>query len=576
MEYDAFTAMLRDNAFYELTALLAVTAVISFVGHFLRQPIIVSFIVAGLVLGPSVLDIVHSSDKIALLAQLGIAILLFLVGLKLDLSLIRSMGKVAVATGIGQVVFTSVIGLGICLALGFSLITSIYVGVALTFSSTIIIVKMLSDKREVDSLHGRIAIGFLIVQDIVVVVAMVVLSAMGIGDQSESGLWYRLGEILLSAVVMVLLTLLFIRYWADALLRHVAKSSELLLVFAVALAAAFASAGHLFGFSKELGGLLAGIALASTPYREAIITRLASLRDFLLLFFFIALGSQFELGQLADQIMPAIILSLFVLIGNPLIVMVIMGLMGYRSRTSFLAGLTVAQISEFSLIFIAMGITIGHLSNEALGLVTLVGLVTIALSVYLISFSHHLYERFSGWLKVFEFADGKREVSPTSAAALKAPEIIICGAGNYGSEIIERLLKTTRRVAVIDFNPEVYRHWLKRDTLSFFGDISDVEFLSQLPLSEARWFVATLPRDALGRRFEDPRRQLFLNLRKYGFDGKIAVAVNNEKEAEALRKLGVDLILLPYCDAAEQAARLLTRPHQESNGAQTDMASRTQ
>lgn len=558
MDYDAFTEMLRANAFFELTALLAITAVISFVGHFLRQPVIVSFIVAGLVLGPSVLDIVHSNDNIALLAQLGIAILLFLVGLKLDLSLIRSMGKVAVATGIGQVVFTSVIGLGICLALGFSLVSAIYVGIALTFSSTIIIVKMLSDKREVDSLHGRIAIGFLIVQDIVVVIAMVVLSAMGIGEQQDSNVWYRLGEILLSALAMIAITVLFIRYWADYILRHVAKSSELLLIFAVALAAAFATAGQLFGFSKELGGLLAGIALASTPYREAIITRLASLRDFLLLFFFISLGSHFEIGLLADQLIPAIVLSLFVLIGNPLIVMVIMGLMGYRSRTSFLAGLTVAQISEFSLIFIAMGISLGHLNNEALGLVTLVGLVTIALSVYMISFSHHLYERFSGWLKVFEFAGGKKEVYSPDESPPTSPEIIVCGAGNYGSEIIERLIRANKRVAVVDFNPEIYRYWLGRNTLSYFGDISDVEFLSHLPLHNARWFVATLPRDALGQRFEDPRRQLFSNLVKFGFTGRIAVAVNNEKEARALKELGVDLILQPYRDAAEEAARLLS------------------
>ncbi|WP_414828677.1 cation:proton antiporter [Alteromonas sp. H39] len=558
MDYDAFTEMLRANAFFELTALLAITALISFIGHFLRQPVIVSFIIAGLVLGPSVLDIVHSSDNIALLAQLGIAILLFLVGLKLDLSLIKSMGKVAVATGIGQVVFTSVIGLGICLALGFSLVSAIYVGVALTFSSTIIIVKMLSDKREVDSLHGRIAIGFLIVQDIVVVIAMVILSAMGIGEQQDSNVWYRLGQILLSALAMIAITVLFIRYWADYILRHVAKSSELLLIFAVALAAAFATAGQLFGFSKELGGLLAGIALASTPYREAIITRLASLRDFLLLFFFISLGSHFEIGLLADQLLPAIVLSLFVLIGNPLIVMVIMGFMGYRSRTSFLAGLTVAQISEFSLIFIAMGISLGHLNNEALGLVTLVGLVTIALSVYMISFSHQLYERFSGWLKVFEFAGGRQELHSPDDSPPTSPEIIVCGAGNYGSEIIERLLRANKRVAVVDFNPEIYRQWLSKNTLSYFGDISDVEFLSHLPLQDARWFVATLPRDALGRRFEDPRRQLFSNLVKFGFTGRIAVAVNNEKEAQTLKKLGVDLILQPYCDAAEQAARLLS------------------
>lgn len=557
MDYQAFTDLLRANAFYELTALLAITALIALVGQLLRQPVIVSFIAAGVVLGPSVLDIVHSDDSIALLSQLGIAILLFLVGLKLDLSLIRSMGKVALATGLGQVLFTSVIGLLLCMALGFSLTTAIYVGVALTFSSTIIIVKMLSDKREVDSLHGRIAIGFLIVQDVVVVVAMVILSALGIGEQDGNGLWQRLIEILFSALLMVFVTILFIRYWANKMMRRVAKSSEQLLIFAVALAAVYASAGHILGFSKELGGLMAGVALASTPYREAIITRLASLRDFLLLFFFISLGSQLEIGLLTSQIVPALVLSVFVLIGNPLIVMVIMGAMGYRSRTGFLAGLTVAQISEFSLIFIAMGISIGHLDNDALGLVTLVGLTTIALSVYMISFSHSLYERLAPWLSALEFSVSREDKQFTEQPKTFNPEIMICGAGNYGTEIITQLMAEDKNIAVIDFNPEIYHAWLSKGVPCFFGDVSDAEFLSHLPLRKVKWFVATLPRDAFGSRFEDPRKQLLANLYENGFRGRIAVAVNNDQEAGALQRLGVDVILTPYRDAAGQAARIL-------------------
>ena len=558
MDFETFTVMLRANPFYELTALLGITAVVAFIGQLLRQPVIVSFIAVGVIAGPSVLDIVHSDDSIALLSQLGIAILLFLVGLKLDLSLIRSLGKVALATGLGQVLFTSVIGVLICLAMGFTLLTSVYVGVALTFSSTIIIVKMLSDKREVDALHGRIAIGFLIVQDIVVVIAMVVLSAMGIGEQGEQGLWQKLGQIFLGAVLMLFVTLVFIRYWANKLMRQVAKSPEQMLVFAVALAAVFATTGHILGFSKELGGLLAGVALASTPYREAIITRLASLRDFLLLFFFIALGSQLDLSILGDQLFPAILLSIFVLIGNPLIVMIIMGLMGYKKRTGFLAGLTVAQISEFSLIFIAMGITIGHLQNQALGLVTLVGLITIAISVYMISFSHRLYDMLSPWLSMFEFSTHEHELDQASFHTSQVPDILVCGAGRYGTEVIEQLLIEEKKVAVIDFNPEKFHFWRDRGVPCFFGDVSDTEFLSHLPLHNAKWFVATLPRDALGSRFEDPRKQLFANLRSLGFSGRFAVAIEQTKDEQALLNLGVDIVLTPYRDAAQQAAHMFT------------------
>ena len=172
--------------FYEISALLVLAAAVGFAGLLLRQPLIVSFIAVGILAGPSRLDIVRSDEQINLLAELGIAVLLFLVGLKLDIKLVRTLGPVALTTGLGQVGFTSVIGFAIGLALGFDAVTSLYIAVALTFSSTIIIVKLLSDKREIDSLHGRIALGFLFVQDLVVVLAMIALSAIGVGTTEEA------------------------------------------------------------------------------------------------------------------------------------------------------------------------------------------------------------------------------------------------------------------------------------------------------------------------------------------------------------------------------------------------------
>ena len=331
-------------------------AAVGAVGLLLRQPLIVSFIVVGIIAGPAVLGIARSDEPIELFAQLGIAILLFLVGIKLDVNLIRTLGPVSLATGLGQVVFTSVFGFFICLALGFDAVTSIYIAVTLTFSSTIIIVKLLSDKREIDSLHGQIALGFLIVQDIVVF-AMIVLSAVGIGAQ-EGATPGDIFTVLGSGALMIGFVLLFIRYLAEPITDRLARSPELLLTFAIALAAAFAALGDTLGFGKELGGLLAGVALASTSYRDAIAARLAPLRDFLLLFFFVALGAKLDLGNTSQSLFDATVLSLFVLIGNPLIVILIMVWLGYRVRTGFLAGLTVAQISEFSLIFMAMGVAI--------------------------------------------------------------------------------------------------------------------------------------------------------------------------------------------------------------------------
>lgn len=393
--------LIHSSAFFELTALLVLAAFIGFIGLILKQPLIVSFIVVGVLAGPSVFGIVQSYENIQLLAELGIAVLLFLVGLKLDLHLIRTLGPVALATGLGQVFFTSVVGFLIGLMMGLDMITASYVAVALTFSSTIIIVKLLSDKKEVESLHGRIAVGFLIVQDLVVVIAMIVLSSLGIGENRGEALSH-IFYVILYGLMMLGFVLLFVRYVANRLVARITHSQELLILFAISWAALLAAIGSYFGLSKELGGLLAGISLASTPYREMIVSRLASLRDFLLLFFFIALGSHLDLGLLGTQIVPAVIFSLFVLIGNPLIVMAIMGYMGYRKRTGFLAGLTVAQISEFSLIFMTMGLTLGHVSAESLGLVTLVGLITISMSVYMITYSHQLYSMLEHTLQRFE------------------------------------------------------------------------------------------------------------------------------------------------------------------------------
>lgn len=553
---------IHQSPFYELAALLALAAIVGFIGHLLRQPMIVSFLAVGVVAGPSALGIVQSHEQIEVLAELGVALLLFLVGLKLDPKLIRSLGGVALATGLGQVLFTSVIGFGIGLALGLSVVTSIYVAVALTFSSTIIIVKVLSDKREADSLHGRIAVGFLIVQDLVVILAMMVLSSLGIGSESEDGrsTLVTIATALGYGVIALLLLVLFVRYVANRLVSRMVRSPELLVTFAMAWAALLAALGGYFGFSLELGGLLAGVSLAAAPFRETIVSRLSSLRDFLLLFFFIALGSQLDLGLLGAQVVPALVFSVFVLIGNPLIVMVIMGVMGYRSRTGFLAGLIVAQISEFSRIFVAMGVTLGHVTTASLGLVTLVGMVTIALSVYMITHSHRLYRWLEPALGVFERRVPHREVTADREQIAAQPwDVIVIGLGRYGSAITEGLLQHNLRTLMIDFNPEEVRRWRAKGHEAMYGDVSDSEFISTLPLDGVKSVIAALPPHAPGLSHEDPRRILIKGLRDRQFKGRIAVAAHRSDEADSLQAAGANLILLPFRDAANEAVDRLLR-----------------
>ncbi|MCL7465168.1 cation:proton antiporter family protein [Phaeovulum sp. NW3] len=551
--------MMPMSPFAEVAILLVMAAGIGLIGTLLRQPLIVSFIAVGLIAGPSALDVVHSDEQIDLLSELGIAVLLFLVGIKLDVKLIRSLGAVSVLTGLGQVAFTAFFGYLIGLALGLGHVTSLYVAVALTFSSTIIIVKLLSDKREIDALHGQIALGFLIVQDLVVVLAMIVLSAIGIGAPGEGG-GHGGGSVLMvlaSGVALVGAVVLFVRYAADPLTERLARAPELLVIFSIALAAMFAAVGDAVGLGKEVGGLMAGVALASTAYRETIAARLAPLRDFLLLFFFIALGATLDLSLLGAHVTGAVIFSAFVLIGNPLIVLAIMGAMGYRKRTGFLAGLTVAQISEFSLIFVAMGVSLGHVADDALGLVTMVGLVTIAASTYMISYSHHLYALFEPVLGIFERKGTPREPSETGAHQGRAYRVIIFGLGRFGTAIGMRLKKRGITVLGVDFNPEAVKRWRELGLEANFGDATDPEFVAELPLRGAQWVVSTVPIHPTGLSHEDARRTLIQLARTAGFAGRIAAASHSAADTEVLFGSGADLVLEPFQDAADRSVELL-------------------
>lgn len=301
-----------------------------------------------------------------------------MVGINLNPKVLKEVGKVSLFTGIGQIVFTTGIGVLLCLALGFNLITSFYVSIAFAFSSTIIIMKLLSDKGEVNSLYGKVSVGFLVVQDLIAIVVLIFISSMG-GQNSASMITNMLIGLGLVGVL-----LLFSIYLLPRFLKFVAKSQEFLLLFSIGWCLILAALFFAFNFSIEIGALLAGFFLSFSPYRFEINFKLKPLRDFFLILFFVLLGLQMTFGNISNYILPIIVMSLFILIGNPIIVMIIMGLSGYKKRTGFMAGLTVAQISEFSLILIALGISVGHLNPEILSFATFVGLFTITGSPYMI------------------------------------------------------------------------------------------------------------------------------------------------------------------------------------------------
>ncbi|MGC2857716.1 cation:proton antiporter [Novispirillum sp. DQ9] len=552
------------NVFIEVSAVLLFAVAVGAVGLVLRQPLIVSFLAAGVLAGPAVLGLVGSTNEVHLLAEFGVALLLFVVGLKLDLGLIRSIGKVALTTGLGQVIFTSVIGFFLCLVMGYTPVASLYIAVALTFSSTIIIVKLLSDKGEIDSLHGRVALGFLIVQDVVVVLVMVVLSSLDVGGGDADGgggsLALGIAFMVLKAAAMIAALGVFIRWVAEPLMRRLAQSTELIVLFSVAWAVSVASVGDWMGFSKEMGAFLAGVSLATTQYREVVGARLTSLRDFLLLFFFIDMGSRMDLAAIGGQILPAIGLSLFVLIGNPLIVMIIMGVMGYRKRTGFLAGLTVAQISEFSLIFAALGLSLGHITGADAGLVTLVGLITIGLSTYMILYSYPLYRVLEPILGVFERREPFREkVLEGQAAPTEHFDAMVFGLGRFGSNISRGLRQQGWSVLGVDFDPAAVAVQQRQGHPTMFGDAGDPEFVRSLPLDKEQWVVIAMPVRSTDTAGVDPAFALLRTLNEAGYAGRVAVTAQHPSEAAQFHEAGADLVLLPFADAAHYAVEKMVR-----------------
>ena len=329
--------MIESN-FVNISLIILFAWGISAVMRIFRQPLVIGYIFTGILVGPYFFDLINSNSGFNTFAQLGLALLLFTVGLHLNPKVIREVGKASLITGIGQVIFTVLIGFSISKLLGFSLISSAYIAIALTFSSTIIIMKLLTDKGDLDSVYGKISIGFLIVQDFIAVFALMFISSISTGDSTL----ILIAATFIKGIIAVLVLSLFGVFVLPHLMKIIAKSQEFLFLFSLAWCLALASLFYFLNFSLEIGALFAGILLAFSPYSSEISSKLRPLRDFFIILFFIAIGSQMVFSDIQQNIIPIVIFSAFILIGNPLIVMVLMKYLGYTKRNGFLAGLTVA------------------------------------------------------------------------------------------------------------------------------------------------------------------------------------------------------------------------------------------
>ncbi|MBI2035238.1 MAG: cation:proton antiporter [Candidatus Liptonbacteria bacterium] len=543
------------DLFTEIALIVVLAAIFGFIAHYLKQPTIIGYLFAGVVAASFISeDLTHIFRAFS---DIGIALLLFMVGLEMNWKSIKEIGKPAVLAGLGQIIFTAAAGFFILLAMGFAFVPSIYISVALTFSSTIIIIQLLSQKRDLGSLYGKIVVGFLLVQDLIAIFGLIFLA--GLDETSESAtLTYTLGTFTLSLIkggVLVCAALLLSKYVFPKVLHILGKSQELLFIFGNAwgLGLAALMAAPFIGFSIEIGGFIAGLTVANSMEHFQIGSRMRPIRDFFIMIFFVLLGSELILGNVYEIIIPTILLSIFVLLGNPLIVMIVMAALGYRSRTSFLASLTVAQISEFSLIMAAMGGKLGHLSESEVSLVTFVGVITITISSYLIMHGGSIYEFLRSWLKVFEFRQGVAE-KVLSGDVPYANHTVLVGAHRMGGNILAALKSTGEEFVVVDFDPQIIGKLKNRGIPVIYGDISEDEIKELSALARARALISTVPdlRDNM---------QMIDYLKKENPKAAIVVTAENEWEAGVLYELGASYVILPHFIGGLQIAQAIKKDH---------------
>jgi Kef-type K+ transport system membrane component KefB len=532
-----------EQIFISLSLIILLVLGVSFIMRLLKQPLIIGYILAGILIGPIFLNLIPAGDTLSTFSEIGIAFLLFIVGLYLNPKVVKEAGKISVITGIGQVVFTSLAGYAVCLLLGFSNVTSIYITLALTFSSTIVVMKLLSDKEALDKLYGRISIGLLLVQDLIAIIAIIVISSLS----GETNSWNFMLMLLLKGVGAFLFLFVLSYYILPKFNSFFEKSQEFLFVFALGWGLGISALFLYIGFSIEVGALIAGILLSMFPYSREISSKLKPLRDFFLISFFILLGSQIIFSEIQNMIFPAIILSLFVLIGNPLIVMIIMGSFGYSKNTGFMTGVAIAQVSEFSLILIALGVKMGHIPSSILSFVTIIGLITIAGSSYLITYSEKIFSYFSKSLSIFE----KKRLKEKEILG-KNYEYFLFGENRIGFSIMKLFMNTKKNYLIVDYNPERVKKLSSKEVPCVYGDVSNVEFLDELKIRKAKLIVSTIPE-------KEVNLTLLNFVHKKNKETIVIVTARHISEAFDLYKAGADYVILPHFLGGEYTANIIEK-----------------
>ncbi len=537
-----------SQIFLLFASTLVVASLLGIVARMFKQPLILAYIVTGILISLTGILSGVSEGGVSVLSNIGIAFLLFLVGVELEISDLKYVGKVAVYGGIGQIVFTTLVGFVLVSSLGFSTISAFIIALAITFSSTVIIIRLLAEKNDLQSLHGKISVGFLLVQDFVAVLALIFLAGFENGQAPDIPsflLIFAKGFLLLAFVIAVS------KFILRPVLKKASESSELLFVTAIAWAFLVSALAEKIGFSIAIGAFLAGVAVASSPYRTQISGRIKPLRDIFLVIFFILLGASMPIATLGQSVGTIIILSIFVLLGKALIVFAIMLTLKFRNRTAFLSAISIVQISEFSLILLTFSKDLGFIGTREVAIVGAVGVVTITVSSYLILFGDKIYNFVSRPMSKI-FPEKLKDPYVIHRENLK-DHVVLVGGEQMGSDILDFVknkISDKEQIVVVDFNPEIYKSLKATGYNAVFGDISDPEVLEELELGRAKVLIITDP-DVVDS------SHLISFAKEKNFKGPIIGTAYWIHEAIKLYELGADYVVVPETVGGKHVSRIL-------------------
>lgn len=535
MELDIFT---------QLSIIIVLGGVVSIIMRLLKQPLIIAYILTGILIGPSVFNIISDKESFETFSQIGITLLLFIIGFGLNIGVIKSLGKVSVATASAILATVGIAGLLAGYAFGFTNTEAVIVGIALFFSSTIIILKVLSDKRELGRLHGQIAMGVIILDDVVATFALLFVAAAGTTGGLALG---DIGALLLKGAGVGFLLFVTAKYIVPKLIKFIAGSQEMLFMFTVGWGFGISTLFYLAGFSHEVGALFAGVSLASLPYATEMAARLKPLRDFFIVIFFIMLGESLGFEALQNGLVPALILSLIVMVGKPLVVMSTLGVMGYTKLTSFKTAINLSQISEFSIILVLYAVNVGLASDDLRAIITLVALITIGISTYLMKYDDELYRMCEPVLGFFE----KKHAREPKQRQASYP-IILFGYHHGGHEFVQSFRSMKKRYLVVDYDPDIIEHLERQGIRNLYGDASDEELLHEINLQKTELIVSVIPD-------MDINRSLLAYLRYHNPKAVFVCHAESYDEAADLYKHGATYVILPHFLGSERVGAFIKK-----------------